>query len=97
VLAFAGIWDVWKAPDVPAVHSCAIITVAANEDVRRFHDRMPAILPPEQFADWLNPSTNLDTARRLLQPAPIGLLQAQAVSRIVNKAGVDIPQCIEPI
>src|ERR1700676_4923775 len=50
--AFAGLWDRWEGPDGP-VESCCILTTDANELVRPIHDRMPVILDPRYFDQWL--------------------------------------------
>src|SRR5262245_4330455 len=54
--AFAGLWERWQAPGGPAVESCAILTTGANELVRQAHDRMPVILGPDAFGEWLDPA-----------------------------------------
>ncbi len=94
LLTFAGIWDVWKSPGLPSVFTCAILTVPANNSMQRFHDRMPALLEPNQFTDWLNPATKVDTAHSMLRSAPDHVLEFAAVSAKVNKAGNEGPECI---
>src|SRR5690606_34944666 len=57
-LAFAGLWEVWRGPDRDrdeVVHSCTIVTGAANERMAAIHDRMPIILPREAWDTWLDP------------------------------------------
>jgi putative SOS response-associated peptidase YedK len=97
VIAFAGIWDVSKSPGLPSVFTCAILTVPANESMNRFHDRMPAILNPDQFTDWLKPSTKPDVAHAMLQSPPEEALVSTAVTPFVNKAGNEGPECIKPV
>ena len=97
IIAFAGIWDVWKSPGVPSVITCAILTVPANVTMQRFHDRMPAILEPGQFTDWLNPAIKPDMAHAMLQPGPEDSLVSTAVSTVVNKAVNEGPECIAPV
>lgn len=96
--AFAGIWD--EIPDHEGTirPAFAIITVAANKDVSPIHDRMPAILLPEEEAVWLAAPQTPGVARspgispspaallNLLRPYPNGLLTAYPVSRLVNSA-----------
>jgi putative SOS response-associated peptidase YedK len=53
--AFAGIWEAWNGPDGEALESCAILTTEANELVRSVHERMPVILDPRHYAEWLDP------------------------------------------
>ena len=49
---FAGLWEVWRAPDGGLLRSCTIITTASNEMMKSIHDRMPVILPREAEAGW---------------------------------------------
>ena len=55
-LAFAGLWESWEGADHSALESCTILTTAANDLVRPIHDRMPVIVAPEDYADWLDPA-----------------------------------------
>lgn len=94
---FAGLWETWRAQDDRELRTCTIITTEPNELVRTLHDRMPAILPAEARARWLDPApaTAADLLP-LLQPYPAALLRVTVVSPRVNRAGVDDPSCIEP-
>jgi putative SOS response-associated peptidase YedK len=47
-----------------------IITCAAAHDLAAVHDRMPAVLPPEAEAAWLDPATDPVIAASMLEPAP---------------------------
>ncbi|GJM03828.1 MAG: DUF159 family protein [Rhodomicrobium sp.] len=74
-LGFAGLWEHWLGPDGSEFESAAIITVAANKEVGKIHDRMPAILEADQFDDWLNVrDIRAKTALPLLKPAKEALL-----------------------
>ncbi len=53
-LGFAGIWDRWHHGD-EVVESCAIIVQDRDEATKHVHERMPVILAPELYGDWLNP------------------------------------------
>ena len=66
----AGLWERWDKHGAP-VESCAILTTDANELRRPIHQRMPAILPPDHYALWLDPRCQ-DPARlaALLRPTP---------------------------
>jgi putative SOS response-associated peptidase YedK len=57
VFAFAGLWETWH-PDKENLRSYTMITTDPNEAVRPFHDRMPAILTPDQYDAWLNPAVH---------------------------------------
>jgi putative SOS response-associated peptidase YedK len=52
--AFAGLWDAWKSPAGDWLQSFSVITVEANTAMRTIHDRMPAILRPQDYDEWLD-------------------------------------------
>ena len=57
--AFAGLWNVRKTAQ--ADHkSCAMITTRASTSIRPVHHRMPVVLKPEVYDQWLDPR-NQDT------------------------------------
>lgn len=101
LLAIAGLWATWRdrtnGPDSPWLHSCSVITTAANETMTPVHNRMPVILPEHRWAEWLDP-TNGDTAslQRLLVPAGNDILTMHAVSTEVNNARNTGAQLVEP-
>lgn len=83
--AFAGLWDLWKAPDGRQIQSCTIITTEPNELMASIHNRMPAILRPGAYEDWLNPQLRDEhVLTHWLQPYPADLMKARPVSRLVN-------------
>jgi putative SOS response-associated peptidase YedK len=73
-LSLAGLWEDWNG-----LLTFAIVTVPANEMVAPIHDRMPAILAPDDALAWLKSG---DTA--LLKPCATGMLAAWPVSARVN-------------
>jgi putative SOS response-associated peptidase YedK len=97
-LAFAGLWENWNAPDGSQILSCTIITTPPNDLMRSIHNRMPAILAPEDYAAWLDPDVSDPSALQgLLQPFKAAPLQAHPVSRLVNSPANDLPASIAPI
>jgi len=97
LFAFAGLWAAWEAPDGSELESCTIITVPPNALMEDIHDRMPAILRPEQEAVWLATSVPVAEAMGVLKPAPDQELEAYPVSLLVNRPGVETEACIEPL
>jgi putative SOS response-associated peptidase YedK len=93
VLAMAGLWT--RNGDE---RTCAIITTRANGVVGQLHDRMPVILPSEDWEQWLD-RTEHDVAElsSLLLPAPDELLQAQPVGTDVNSVRNNGPELVRPI
>jgi putative SOS response-associated peptidase YedK len=55
---------------------------------------MPAVLPIESFAAWLDPRTPLSEAAAMLEPYG-GNLNVFPVSTIVNSGRVDDSRCLE--
>ena len=98
LFALAGLWEAWKRPDDSWMMSCAIVTTSANDLVADIHDRMPVILDPDVESVWLDSDLD-DTAAlsELLVPYPSERMTAYEVSRIVNSAANDVPECIAPI
>jgi len=92
-LVLAGLWDRWVSSAGEALVTVAIVTVAANDDVGRLHDRMPAVLSdPGAWDLWLDP-TVVDPGQvtPLLQPAPTGYLRLRPVDARVNNVANDDP------
>ena len=53
LMALAGLWESWKAPDGSIVRTVCIITTEADEVMKPVHDRMPVILPQAAWTAWL--------------------------------------------
>ncbi len=53
LISFAGLWESWKDPENNIIKTFTIITTEANEAVSPIHNRMPVILKPEFYHDWL--------------------------------------------
>ena len=91
---FAGLWESWQADGrAEALHTCTIITCAANAVVAPVHDRMPVILTREQGKAWLE-GKSMEALHALLQPAAVHVLETYPVSNAVNKPGNNSPSCI---
>ena len=54
VFCMAGLYDTWLNAEGEKVHSCTIITTAANDLIKPVHHRMPVILHPEEEELWLD-------------------------------------------
>ncbi len=91
--AFAGLWEVWRAPEGEEVRSCTIITCAANALVADVHERMPVMLSGDAMWDWLA-SGPAEQKMRLLQPYAPSAMTRFAVSALVNRPEVDRPELL---
>lgn len=98
-LAFAGLWETWRHPDDPGsppLESFTILTVEPNDLLRPIHNRMPAIIPPEDIDRWLDPDADDPAALKpLLRPSPPTELDLYPVSTLVNRAGNETARCVE--
>ncbi len=96
--AFAGLWEIWDAPDGSQILSCTILTTQPNDLIRPIHNRMPVILAPEAYADWLTPDqVNPQAIKGLLKPYPSLQLKMYEVSTLVNNPANELPACIQPL
>ncbi len=103
-LAMAGLYEFWRDPTADAedrhawLWTCTVLTTTAEDDVGRIHDRMPLMVPPERWAQWLDPDADDSSeAAELLIPAAPGALAAWPVQKLVNKVSNNGPELIEPL
>ena len=75
ILAFAAVWDLWRAPGGAEVASLATVTCAPNGDVAPVHDRMPVIVDRADWPLWLG-EVEGDPAT-LARPLPDGELSVE--------------------
>ena len=96
--AFAGLWDEWNGPDGSQIRSCTIVTTEPNELMAPIHNRMPVILPPDAYAQWLDtaPQTR-ETLQPLIRPYPAEEMAAYPVSTLVNSPKNDRAECVVPV
>ena len=93
--AFAGLWESWQPPDGSRIDSCTILTTAANALMQQFHDRMPVILSPAEFAQWLDPElTDPEQLWPMLDQYPADEMTAYPVSMLVGSVRNDSPELI---
>jgi putative SOS response-associated peptidase YedK len=87
-MALAGIWETWQPQDSDPIETCCIITTSGNELMHPIHDRMPVILNPDNWDQWLSPSERSpDKLLPLIHPYESGLMQAWPVTMELNKVG----------
>ena len=94
--AFAGIWEFARLAG-EEILSAAMIVGEPNPLVGGIHDRMPVMLMPEDYECWLDPGSSAAELKALLKPYDPALMEAYAVSPIVNSVKNDTEQCIEPV
>jgi putative SOS response-associated peptidase YedK len=104
LLAFAGIYELWRDEQVPEDHedawywSGSIITTEATDEIGRIHDRTPMVIARENWDDWLDPAgRNKDLTLASMRPATLTGLTSYAVSTAVNSVRNNGPSLIEPL
>jgi putative SOS response-associated peptidase YedK len=106
-LAFAGLYELWRDKELPDDHERAwlwtavIITTSAPDELGRIHDRMPMVIQPDRWQEWLDPAAS-DPADllALLAPAASSGLTSYPVSTAVNSVrnnGPELTQRLEPV
>lgn len=95
---FAGLYESWSPREGARERTFTIITTTPNELVRPIHDRMPVILSEDDADAWLN-RNEAETAKlkALLRPAPESLLEARAVSPLLNSPKNDEASLLERV
>ncbi len=94
--AFAEITDFYDTQGGVAA-ACAILTTSASKFMRRFHERMPAIVPRSGWDRWLDrKQTDPAAVSDLLAPAPDDFLIAVPVSPRVNNPRNNDAECVAP-
>ncbi len=95
-----GLMETWASADGSEVETACILTAPANPSFAPIHDRMPVVIPPEQFARWLDCKTQEPrNIQDLMVSPPEDLFEAIPVSDRVNKVantGPDIQDRIAP-
>jgi putative SOS response-associated peptidase YedK len=93
----AGLWEKWSPAEGDPIYTFTILTTEANDDLRSIHQRMPVILPPDEYGDWLSLDTSPSHLQEMMAPYSVGVLDVRQVSTMVNSPRNDAPECVEPI
>ncbi len=95
--AFAGLWDEWHSPEGSLIRSCTIVTTTPNKLMASIHNRMPVILHPKDYSQWLEPLPQpAEKLNPLIKDFPADLMEAYPVSTLVNSPANDRADCILP-
>jgi putative SOS response-associated peptidase YedK len=96
VIAFAGLWAQWNRAEGDPVVSCAVLTRDAAASIAHIHHRMPIVLKPEHYGEWLDPKTSPERVQQIIEAA-VTELTGYAVSTRVNNPRNQGPELIEPL
>lgn len=87
--AMAGIWNESKQGEQSSI-TFAVLTHSASADILPIHHRMPVILRPEDWLDWISPQSNPDLLLSRYAQCQHTVLVHQVSSR-VNRVSEDDP------
>ena len=95
-IGFGGLWERWEKSGT-VIESCTILTCAANDTMQPIHHRMPVVIPPEEFARWLDPTVkDVSIVSQVMCEGALMELTAYPVSTFVNSVRNDSSQCVKP-
>ena len=77
--------------------AAVILTTQPNKLVQPIHNRMPVILQPDEFQDWLDPQNSHPQLSHLTRCRPWNGFITCQVSRKVNQDNADGAQLISPL
>ena len=113
LFCLAGLWETWTPPeqtDKPelpglgfdqaeagTLYTFTVVTTTPNRLAKRVHDRMPVIVHPADYGNWLSPESKAADLKRLLRPFDDEPIQEHYVTPLMNNPRFEAPECIEPI
>jgi putative SOS response-associated peptidase YedK len=113
LFCLAGLWETWTTseqsaePELPGLglgqveaetlHTFTVITTTPNRLAKRVHDRMPVIVPPADYDQWLSPESQAADLKQLLRPFDDEPIREHYVTRLMNNPRFESPECIESI
>ena len=93
--AFAGLWERWSKGESGPLETFTILTTRPNDLIADLHDRMPVILPPQAYSEWLDPNVLApERLQQLSAPHSAEGMEAYPVATHVNRPANDDPECI---
>jgi len=96
--AVAGLWERWESQDGQEIESCNLLTTEPNDLLAPIHNRMPVILDPKDYEEWLDPDIqDVTRLKPLLRPYPPDEMTWYPVNLRVNNPRNDDSLCIEPL
>lgn len=95
VFGLAGLYERWLSPEGEPLDTCTILTTEANALLKIVHERMPVIVPPDAYEQWLDPAA--PDAESLIAPYRAQSMTYWPVSTRVNSVKNDDAELIEPL
>lgn len=98
-ILFGGIWTRYYNKETEVGNdNFAIITTDGHEKMKSFHDRMPVIINPRDYAKWLDPENHDEKwLKERLETYKGRDLEVIQVSKYVNNVRNQGKECIKPL
>lgn len=98
IVAFGGLLETYAEPGGSEIDTAAILTTAASRDIAHIHHRMPVVIKPDAFEQWLDCRTREPRdVSHLTRPPEEGFFEAVPVSDKVNKVANAGPELQERV
>jgi len=111
LFCLAGLWETWTTPEQPdapelpglgqaqaeMLLTFTVITTTPNRLAKRVHDRMPVIVPPADYDQWLSPESQAADLKQLLRPFDDEPMREHYVTPQMNNPRFESPECIAPV
>ena len=94
--SFAALWERWSR-DGQHLETFTIVTTVASPVLSDIHDRQPVVIDPDDFADWLDPDTPMETLQEIIRTPHDGPYEIRPVSDRVNRVSNDTPDILAPL
>jgi putative SOS response-associated peptidase YedK len=93
-MALGGLWDRWRSKDKSETkETFTIVTTEPSKFAAQFHNRMPLVLEPNTWDQWLNDGP--DAAAALMKPANEDVLTERTVNKAVGNVRNNYAELLE--
>ena len=97
LFSFAGIWEHWQDGQGNELQTCAILTTQATGEMALIHPRMPVVIRPDNYSNWLDHrNEEVNKAQECIAELT-DEWNFYAVSSAVNSANNDYKELIDPM
>lgn len=101
MIAVGALMETWTSGDGSQMDTAAILTTASNNALSHIHDRLPLVIRPEDYQEWLDCKRNRGKdVQHLLKPVQDDFFEAIPISDKINNAGyfgIDVLQPVEEL
>lgn len=96
IMTFAGLYNMWTGSEGEEQWTYTILTTDANRTVQQVHNRMPVVLHPDRYDDWLNPDYgDYEELKSFCRPYPDEDMELYPVSKRVGNIRNNGPELLE--